>query len=143
MYTPSKTDSVQTPSSLLKYLKDCYGEYYDPCEYNPKFNDKIDVDGLSVNWKDRCKDFVFVNPPYSRTMKWVLRSNEYPDLTIVYLLKSSTLGSAYYNRLNGPSNIIFLNPHIQFPGYSKKARFSSFLLIRGPTCQNVFKFLKL
>ena len=143
MYTPSSTDSVATPTSLLNFLKDTYGEFYDPCKFNPNFDRATDIDGLSVNWGNLCKDFVFVNPPYSRTMKWVLKSNEHPDITIVYLLKNSTLGSAYYNNLRGPSNMIFLNPHIKFPGYNKKARFSSFLLIRGPTCANVFKFLKL
>ena len=144
MYTPSNTDSVRTPENLLNYLQEHYGEsWYDPCEFNPKFNSDTHVDGLKTDWKALCKDFVYVNPPYSSSKKWILKSNDYPDLTIIYLLKNGTLGSSYYNQLEGPSNLVFINPHIQFPGYKKKARFSSFLLIRGPLANNTFKFLKL
>ena len=141
-YTPSATNSVHTPEYLLEYIEKTYGTFYDPCPFckNPKVN------GLAMNWeeelKTRKKDIVYCNPPYSKGKHWLLKSIGYPNITVVYLIKNETLGSNYIRRLQ-KVDVVFIQPHVTFPGYSKPARFSSLLLITGPTVTNSVKFLSL
>ena len=141
-YTPSATNSVHTPKYLLDYIEKTYGSFYDPCPFckNPT------IDGLKSNWikelQKRQKDIVYCNPPYSKGKRWLLKSNEYPDITVVYLIKNETLGSNYMRQLK-KVDVVFLQPHITFPNYAHPARFSSLLLITGPTATNSVKFLSL
>lgn len=63
-----KTDHWRTPEKIYKILNDEFNFDFDPCPFmgHNEFN------GLEISW-GYCN---FVNPPYSETEKWVLKSLE-------------------------------------------------------------------
>jgi hypothetical protein len=71
--TPPKSDSWRTDQFIL----DLVGEAYDPCPYNPRFDNTRDEDGLHTDWLAMSETYmqrVFVNPPYSNVMPWVKKA---------------------------------------------------------------------
>jgi hypothetical protein len=44
-------------------IMDLFSDWFDPCP----LNDNPQIDGLSLEWKDKT----YVNPPYSKPLPWV------------------------------------------------------------------------
>ena len=69
--TKMNSDSVRTPEAILKQIREEFGDFFDPCPYNPKFDPSKDTNGLSIPWKK----VTFVNPPYSKVAPWAKKAH--------------------------------------------------------------------
>ena len=132
----SATDSVRTPSWLLRDLRKEFGRFYDPAPFNPRFDPSKHKDGLVTDWKA----VNFVNPPYSSVRPWVKKSHiEWKkNKTIILLIKLENLGRKYSSLLRG-AEIRFFREAFVFPGYQGKAAFSNVLVIMR--AGSTYKFL--
>ena len=121
------TDSVSTPQYILTALTSEFGQLFDPCPLNPTFDPTVDVDGLTVPWGKTT----FVNPPYSNAKPWVLKAVAEHKLgkTVILLLKVDILPTAYFQQCADAVELRFFNHRIQFPGFERKARFASMLVV--------------
>jgi hypothetical protein len=99
-------DNYPTPLWLMELFED----WYDPCPLNPNF----EVDGLSLDWKDKT----YVNPPYSGPLPWVLKAIEEnkKGKTIALLLKLDCSTKWYKELMNANAHIIFINERVKFNG---------------------------
>lgn len=121
---------IETPDWLKSEIVEEFGEYFDPCPVNPKF------DGLAIEWPtDRP---VYVNPPYTRGQinKWVKKCHEeYQRGCNIILLIPAYTDTAYFHnyiyQIPGVS-IRFLRGRIKFKGYDKRSSFPSMLVIFDP-----------
>ena len=142
MYTAAKArqDSVRTPKNILKWVRKKFGKYYDPVPYNPSFNSKKDKDALITEWGQTN----FVNPPFSRTVKFVEKSFEQykKGKTVIILVKTDVLGSKYFSKYRGCEIVLFPEP-VVFPGFSNAPRFHVCLLIyRAGKRSSKYSFFK-
>ncbi len=118
---------IETPDYLKEQIIEEFGEYFDPCPVNPKF------DGLSIIWPtDRP---VYVNPPYTRghISKWVEKSYEaFVNGSQVILLIPAYTDTKYFHnyiyKIPGVE-IRFIEGRIKFKGYNKRSSFPSMLVI--------------
>jgi phage N-6-adenine-methyltransferase len=114
-YMPkSKTDKWMTPPEILNPLNAEFHFNYDPCPITWK---EGDPDGLTTDWRERC----FVNPPYSKTAKWIEKCaiERSKGKLVVLLCNAITDTKAFhefiYNQPNTeirflPGRIKFINP---------------------------------
>ena len=123
----SKTNSVATPPYLLKSIKDEFGTFFDPCPFNPAFDKKLHVDGLSIPWKK----VNYCNPPYNSAKAWVHKAKKEQDRgnTTILLLKLSTLGTQYMKSVATTAELRIFSHALTFPGYNGFARFTNVFLI--------------
>lgn len=75
------SDSYKTDSWILSMFE----HWFDPCPFNPEFDNQKDIDGLEISWGLKT----FVNPPYSNPLPWVIKAIEENQVgrTVVMLLK--------------------------------------------------------
>lgn len=128
-YANSHTNSVHTPGYITESLKKEFGvdSLFDPCPYDPLWNKLTSTDGLAIDWP---APVVFVNPPYRNPKPWLLKAREvwHTGVTVILLLKAEVVGSRYFKYSEG-AEIRFINHHIRFPQYKKKAPFSNMLVV--------------
>ena len=130
LYTPSKTDSVQTPQLLMDYITKTYGECFDPVPFNENFNPKIHTDGLKIDWS--TTQWNYINPPYSNIGPFVRKACMERDergCQSIVLVKTDTLSTNYFAECSTNVNIVIIKKHLTFKGYTRRARFGSVLLI--------------
>ena len=128
MLTPSKTNSVRTPAYILKFVKDRWGDYFDPVPYNPDFDPKKDPDALKIKWGD----VNYVNPPYNCPKKFLQKGcclHHLNNTISIFLLKTEIIGSKYFSKVCKGAEIMFFDHRIIFDGYTKMAPFSSMLVV--------------
>lgn len=126
--TQAKKDSVRTPPYILKWVKKKFGKYYDPTPFRPNFDISKDKNALTSNWKSGT---VFVNPPFSQAKKFVEKAfTEYKlgDKTVILLVKTTVLGSTYFEKVPG-CEIVFFPKAVIFPPHKATPRFHVCLLI--------------
>ena len=121
------SDSVRTPDHILKAIRDEFGELYDPCPYNPKFNPSVDKDGLTTEWEKVS----FVNPPYSFVRPWFKKARQQwlQGKTVVLFVKLASLGTQYARKYIPGAEVRVMVNKICFPGYEKTALFNNILVI--------------
>ena len=59
----------------------------DPCPLNPEFVPSLFPDGLKLDWTDKR---VFVNPPWSDILPWVLKGLLSKARVVVYVVPART-----------------------------------------------------
>jgi hypothetical protein len=120
-------DSVSTPEYIVKAIRDEFGEFTDPCPYNPKFDAKVDKDGLTTEWGDVS----FVNPPYSSVKPWFKKSREQWLLnkTVILFVKLRNLGTQYARKYIPGAEVRIMVNKVKFPGYENTALFNNILVI--------------
>ena len=123
----SKTNTVATPPYLLKILQKEFGELFDPCPFNAKFDKKVDIDGLTIPWKRTN----YVNPPYNSARPWVRKAKLEQDRgnTTIMLLKITTLGTQYMKACAPTAEIRVLSHPLRFSGYDGIVRFTNVILV--------------
>ena len=124
------SDHVHTPEYILKAVREEFGECYDPCPYNTKFDPKVNKDGLSTEWGDVS----FVNPPYSFIRPWFRKAREQWLLgkTVILFVKLSNLGTQYARKYIPGAEVRILVKKVCFPGYTNTALFNNiFVIFRG------------
>ncbi len=107
-------DDWETPESLLKELRKEFGELFDPCPINPKFN------GLEIEWKDTN----YINPPYNRKDKEAFIKKAFEESkkgkTCVMLLPVSTSTQIFHKVIYPNAEIRFLEGRVKFIGINTK-----------------------
>ena len=100
----SKSDHWRTPKEIYNFFID--EGFFDPCPYNSDF------DGLSIEWKEAN----FVNPPYSKIKKWVLKAiEENKKGKLVVLLIPARTDTQYFRQLvNYGVDILFITGRLSF-----------------------------
>ena len=83
----------------------------------------IDKNAPLCDWPDRS--FVHTPPHKSKTY---LEHAKKQNKRIILLMKTSILGTNYFPEV-GPCELIFFNHRLLFPGYFRRAPFSSVLVI--------------
>lgn len=119
----------RTPKWLLDSLTNEFGELFDPCPVNPKF------DGLKTEWRSPA----YCNPPYGKEIsKWLqhgfLQWNFGRLDIVVFLLPARTDTRWFHNYAPLATEIIFFKGRLKFcvnESYDAKdsAPFPSMLLI--------------
>lgn len=103
-------DDVETPSWLMDHFR----KHFDPCPI--KNSNPI---GLTENWKDPT----YVNPPYSKPLKWVekaiLESNK--GVNVILLLRCDPSTKWYRLLIENKAHISYFNERIKFKGYENKS----------------------
>ena len=125
----SATDSVQTPSFILDYIKDNYGEAFDPCPYIENFDLKTHQNGLMIPWKD----LNYVNPPFSSAYRWVMKAyKEWKDHNkkTIILGKAYWLSRNYLMKIMHDIRVVGVGRTV-FKGYNSKSRFCVILILIG------------
>lgn len=121
------SDSVRTPDYILKAVREEFGEFYDPCPFNPKFDPNIHKDGLSTDWGN----ISFVNPPYSFVRPWFKKARQQWLLgkTVILFVKLSNLGTQYARKYITGAEVRIIVGKIIFPGYQNTAQFNNIFVI--------------
>jgi len=86
----------------------------------------IDKNAPLCDWPD--KSFVHTPPHKSKTY---LEHAKSQNKMIILLMKTTILGTNYFPDV-GPCELIFFNHRLLFPGYFRRAPFSSVLVILRP-----------
>ena len=118
----SATDSVETPSYLLDYVRTTWGEFYDPCPLIQGWDAKLHSDGLVGDWDEGT---CFVNPPFSKTKAFFIKAHEQwkKGRTVVLLVKGTIIKSRYFQQYAKGAELNFLKGKVTFPGYTMGAWF--------------------
>lgn len=66
LFSSKKSDDWATPQWLYKELDNEFHFNFDPCPLNAQF------DGLKIPWEGN----IFVNPPYSKIKKFLIKAHE-------------------------------------------------------------------
>ena len=121
------SDSVRTPEYILKAVRDEFGNFYDPCPYNPKFDSNVHKDGLTTEWKMVS----FVNPPYSFVRPWFRKAREQWLLgkTVILFVKLQCLGTQYARKYIPGAEVRIRVEKVCFPGYNNTAIFNNIFVI--------------
>jgi len=111
-------DDWKTPGWLMRL----FSSYYDPCPLNG-------TGGLEAEWGGASEP-VFVNPPYSNPLPWVLKAvqEHRRGKTVVLLLKLDCSTRWYRELASAGAHIIFINERLHFSD-SDAANFPSMLAI--------------
>ena len=124
----NKRDSVRTPEYILQALQSEFGtELFDPCPYNPNFDEDKDTNGLLIPWGP----VTFVNPPYSNVRPWLEKARDEHELgkTVILLLKVNSLATNYFPPCSQAVELRFFNHRVRFPDYNNVALFGSMLVV--------------
>ena len=112
----------RTPKGLIEELKKEFGEMFDPCPSNSKFN------GLEIEWEETN----FVNPPYGREItKWCKKAFEESQKgkTIIMLVASRTDTKWWHDYLMKADEIRFIKGRLKFDDQKNSAPFPSAIVI--------------
>ena len=120
-------DSVATPKYILDALTKEFGDLFDPCPLNDEWDESKDENGLKIPWGQTS----FCNPPYSNVKPWIEKAVAEHSLgkTVVLLLKTDIIATAYFGRFAKHVSLRFFNHRIRFPSFEHVARFSSVLVV--------------
>ena len=127
----SLTDSVKTPEVILNYIRQKFGEYYDPTPFIENFDSKKHKDGLTTEWED----FNFCNPPFTRGMAFVKKAHsEFKNhgRRSLVLGKLIWMSRDYAKAVMKDVEILLLGK-VKFIGYSGKSQFGVILIYFGGT----------
>jgi len=72
---PNASDNFRTD----KWILQIFDGWFDPCPYDPD----VELDGLALEWPNLP---VFINPPYSNPLPWVVKAIHHSN-TVALLLK--------------------------------------------------------
>ena len=102
------TDSYLSDDWILKLFEG----WFDPCPYN----DNPTEDGLRIEWKDKT----YVNPPYSKPLKWVEKAIEESKKgkMIVMLLKMDSSTKAFMRLKESNAHFLWIHGRLR---YNKKS----------------------
>lgn len=141
-----RDDDVSTPEDLLVALREEFGSVlFDPCPLrDANATDETNyTDGLSLSWADGVKEcgaqWVFCNPPYSKTKKWVEKAvleNTQNGVQTIMLIPARTQ-RRYWFELVYPNatEIRFIQGGLKFGSYTIPAPFGSALIFFGKTSE--------
>ena len=103
-------DDWKTPDSFLEKIQEEFGDFFDPCPINPKF------DGLLIDWKK----VNYINPPYSRALKEAFIRKAFGESQkgkiCVMLLPVSTSTKIFHEAIYPNAEIRFIFKRIKFEG---------------------------
>tara|TARA_Y100000310_G_scaffold79338_1_gene76072 strand:- start:1008 stop:1493 length:486 start_codon:yes stop_codon:yes gene_type:complete len=136
----SKTNSWKTPKyvydKLYKIFK--FDKDFDPCPYNPNFQDGVDIDGRDIEWSD----ITYCNPPYSdlkstkKKIGWIEKGHieAQKGKTIIFLIPARTDTSWFHNIiLKNNYRVKFIKGRVRFKNddndKSTSAPFPSMVII--------------
>jgi len=107
-------DNWATPETLLREIRQEFGEFFDPCPLNADFN------GLLSDWKE----VNYINPPYNRTDKEKFIRKAYVEAlkgkTCIMLLPVSTSTIIFHELIYPYAEIRFLKGRVKFIGINSK-----------------------
>ena len=104
------TDSYESEPWILEVFKG----WFDPCPYN----DNPEIDGLSIEWKEKT----YVNPPYSKPLPWVEKAIEESKKgkIIVMLLRVDTSTKWFAKIVEAKAQILWINGRVRYRKRSYK-----------------------
>ena len=108
-----------------KWIMGMFQDWYDPCP----FNENPEIDGLSIDWKDKT----FVNPPYSNPLPWVEKAIEESKQgkRVVMLLKMDTSTRWFTKLQEAKAKFLWINGRLKH-NTGKACAFPSMLcVLRG------------
>lgn len=107
-------DDWETPEWLLKDIRKEFGEFFDPCPINSKFN------GLQIEWQD----VNYINPPYNQKYKELFINKAFTESkkgrTCIMLLPVSTSTYIFHDVIYPNAEIRFLKGRVKFKGVNGK-----------------------
>lgn len=116
----SKNDDWATPDHILDWVREQFGEFFDPC---PLKHDLSKWNGLEIPWKD----VNFVNPPYNNAGKVAFIKKAYEEYLkgkiIIMLMPVSTDIAAFHEIILPNAEIIFIKGRVKFKGYNTKGEY--------------------
>ncbi len=116
----SKNDDWATPDYILNWVKDEYGEFFDPC---PLKHDKNRWDGLKIDWKP----VNFINPPYNNKDKVEFLFKAYKEYlkgnVCIVLIPSSTDLPTFHELILKHATILFTKGRVKFKGWNTKGEY--------------------
>ena len=112
------TDNYETDEWLMSMFND----YYDPCP----LNDTPETDGLVTEWHNKT----FVNPPYSKPLKWVEKAIEESKKgkLIVMLLRVDTSTKWFMKLEAANAKFLFIHGRLKHRT-GKPSNFASMLVV--------------
>jgi len=131
----SNVDDWATPIHILEYVRNEYGDFFDPCPLGSTF------DGLSIDWKP----VNYINPPYSRKLKeaFILKSlEESKKCAICVMLIPASTDTKIFHDIIVPNAVVkLIKNRVKFKGYNSKNEYvenkagqsGSMLVIFGTT----------
>lgn len=117
-------DDYRTPPEVYEYLNKEFNFDFDPCPFKASFN------GLNIDWGVSN----FVNPPYSETEKWILKSiaESKKGKTVVLLLRLDASTKWFRDLLLPNAEIRLIYDRLKFidlEGKRSRSRFASIIAI--------------
>lgn len=116
----SNVDDWATPDYILDWVRENYGEFYDPC---PLGGINGDFDGLKIAWSG----INYVNPPYSRPLKdkFIMKAYEEHKRGIksILLIPASTDTKIFHEILVPNCKILFIKGRVKFKGTNTKGEY--------------------
>ena len=113
----SKNDDWATPEYILNWVRDEYGEFFDPCPFK---HNKEDWDGLKVEWKD----VNYINPPYNNKDKIAFLNRAYEEYkkgkVCIVLIPSSTDLPSFHDMILPHATVLFSRGRVKFKGWNSK-----------------------
>ncbi len=117
------TDEWETPREFINELEKEFGDMWDPCPLNSKF------DGLICEWLD----VNFINPPYSRKLKEAFIRKAFEESkkgkTCVMLLPVSTSTKIFHEIIYPNAEIRFIKGRLKFNGLKTSGQMDSMVVI--------------
>ena len=113
---------MSVPSFVLRYIDTLFPH-----------TTMIDRTAPLKDWTNDC--FVHSPPHQSRTFLMHAIKHRTLGKSVVLLMKTSILGTNYFP-LVGPCSLVFFNHRLLFPGFFRRAPFSSMLVILRPECDS-------
>jgi len=116
----SQVDDWATPKYILEDIREEFGEFFDPCPLNGRFEDGIIRNGLDMPWGE----VNYINPPYSRKLKEAFIRKAYEESlkgkVCVMLLPVSTSTKIFHEVIYPRAEIRFLKGRVKFIGINTK-----------------------
>jgi hypothetical protein len=111
-----ESDNRGTP----KWLMQLFENWFDPCP----LNNKPEIDGLNIEWKDKT----YVNPPFSQTTKWTIKSvEEWKKGKTIIILTRADLTTNYSRLLiENKAKFLYCSELINFVGIEGEKLHSPF-----------------
>jgi hypothetical protein len=117
----SANDDWETPGWILKWVYSNYGDFFDPCPLQAKF------DGLEVYW-DKVN---YINPPYSQKLKdafvlraiWMATFSHNIPCVCVCLIPAVTDTKLFQVIWENASKILFIHGRVKFKGVNTRGEY--------------------
>ncbi len=116
----SKNDDWATPEYILDWVRESYGDFFDPC---PLSHDTEEWDGLTIDWQP----INYVNPPYNNKDKvaFIKKAHqEYLKGNVCVLLLPTTTDIPVFHDLILPfATVLFTRGRVKFKGYNQQGEY--------------------